>query len=119
MPNLQLTIFAVRCTLPPDVKFFDENKTYLNSIGLLGGSGYSICLSDCIRMNRHATAVKTMAPTAIGQKSLGVASWAIGHMRSATIIVQSQNCMTNDDSRSRMLCEAIRRNMTETPISCT
>ncbi len=42
---------------------------YSNVIGVAGGKGVETSRNVSMNISKHATAVNTMAPTAIGQKS--------------------------------------------------
>ena len=63
---------------------------YWNVIGLSSGNGVLTSLSVSIKMSKHAKPVKTIAPTAMGQKSLGVPNIATGIMTTVIMIDQSQ-----------------------------
>ena len=86
--------------------------TYSNVTGLATGNGVTISRSDSINISKQATAVNTIAPTAIGQKSLGVPSIEIGAITAVIIMLQSQKCKTNMSSRLAKLWDAMRRKIT-------
>lgn len=65
-------------------------SNYLNVISLCDGNGEVISLILWIKISKHATAVNNIAPTAMGQKSLGVPSMDTGTIRAVITRVQSQ-----------------------------
>jgi hypothetical protein len=92
-------------------------QNYSKVIGSAAGKGVCISRRVSIKISRHAMAVQTIAPTAIGQKSFGVPNIATGAITNVIIILQSQKCNTNLSSKLAKLCDAISKKMTLTPNS--